>query len=408
MVRDVVPELLSGIQSAFEEAIAKNPTLKELVTALREGKVTHLQSQAYAIELGELLAKILGKSIGTDRLPDGRMYYNIAERVLGSTLGRNHELISQYAVAVQQRLNRQAGLGLAVQVPEFDRDRLMGLVNRLDSAGDFERVSWLLEEPIVNFSQSVVDEVIKVNAEFHAGAGLSPKIVRQSAGNCCDWCAALVGSYDYPDVPKDVYRRHRFCRCTVDYVPRKGRRQNVWTKKESDEARSRLERRKQMNLDVRDNNLKADAEEYKQIVEVLGHEHAPISLAKFQDLKYNGGEGYEQLKDSVHIRQKIKFGEWGTILNKDKQAPHNELTRLEGKSYFFQSVDPQKLFDDYHGTGRLEKDRLGRPTNVEYIVIDSEIGVAVSRNGQRTTNEFKIHHSKNRTHLSPVKKGGIE
>ena len=102
-----------------------------------------------------------------------------------------------------------------------------------------------MAEPIVNFSQSIVDETIKANAEFQAKAGLRPKIIRREAGNCCDWCKGLVGTYTYPDVPEDVYKRHRYCRCTVDYYPRDGKKQNIHTKEWIDSGKdAKIEARK--------------------------------------------------------------------------------------------------------------------------------------------------------------------
>ena len=46
----------------------------------------------------------------------------------------------------------------------------------------------MLKEPLVNFGQSIVDEAVRSNADFQYKAGLSPKIVRTSTGNCCEWC----------------------------------------------------------------------------------------------------------------------------------------------------------------------------------------------------------------------------
>lgn len=79
-----------------------------------------------------------------------------------------------------------------------------------------------------------MDDTIKANAEFHYKARLSPKIIRTSDGNCCDWCDGVVGEYKYPDVPKDVYRRHKNCGCEVNYYPGDGKYQNAHTKKWSD------------------------------------------------------------------------------------------------------------------------------------------------------------------------------
>lgn len=76
-----------------------------------------------------------------------------------------------------------------------------------------------------------------------------------------------------------------------------------------------------MNLDVRDNNRKADIAEYKQIVEVLGVKNTPISLAKFQDLKYNDGEGYAWLKRDVRFNQELATKDWSeSFKEKSRQS----------------------------------------------------------------------------------------
>ena len=156
-----------------------------------------------------------------------------------------------------------------------------------------------------------------------------------------------------------------------------------------------------MNIDVRDNNRKADIQEYKEVVAALGVEKSPVSLAKFQDLKYNGGEEYEQLKDKVFIYQKIQTGEWGKKINPDKQLPHMESTQKSGKSYIYDSVDVQELFNKHYGTGRVELDRHGRRTNKEIIELGYPIGINDSDGSEVTS--IKIHHSEKRTHIVPKK-----
>ena len=94
----------------------------------------------------------------------------------------------------------------------------------MSNAEVYDDVAWALDEPIKVFSQSIVDDSIKANAEFQYGAGLSPKIERTTSGNCCEWCQKLADTYSYPDVPKEVYQRHDYCRCKVDYVVGKQRK----------------------------------------------------------------------------------------------------------------------------------------------------------------------------------------
>lgn len=238
MVEDIVPSLLKKIKSEFEGARLDSEVLKDLLSKLHHSKASYLDANQYAIEIGEILSKALGASLTNETLPDGKMYYNIAQRVLTDVLGRNYELVSDYAEQVQKNLNSEAKIGLAAQVPELNQDRIDGLVNRLASEESFDDVKWLLVDPIVIFSQSIVDDSIRKNAEFHHKVGLSPKIVRRVVGHPCKWCKSLEGSYNYPEVPKDIYRRHGKCRCTVDYHPGNGKKQNVHTKRWAESQKS--------------------------------------------------------------------------------------------------------------------------------------------------------------------------
>ena len=401
MVEDIVPSLLKKIKSEFEGARLDSEVLKDLLSKLDHSKASFLDANQYAIEIGEILSKALGASLTNEMLPDGKMYYNIAQRVLTDVLGRNYELVSDYTEQVQKNLNSEAKIGLTAQVPELNQDRIDGLVNRFSSEDNFEDVSWLLGEPIVNFTQSIIDDSIRKNAEFHAKTGMTPTISRHSTGRCCKWCDSLVGNYIYGKEPNNFYRRHQHCTCVIDYHPKNGKVQNSWTKKIRNESSDELEKRKRINIDVRDNNRKADIKEYKEVVDTLGVENSPISLAKFQDLKYNDGEEYEQLKDKVFIYQKIQTGEWGKKINPEKQLPHMESTHKTGKSYIYDSVDVQELFNRHYGTGRIELDRRGRRTNKEIIELGYPIGINSSDGSEVTS--IKIHHSEKRTHIVPKK-----
>ncbi len=190
----------------------------------------------------------------------------------------------------------------------MNQSRIDGLVSRL-SEGDFEKSKWLLGSPIVNFSQSVVDDMVRKNAEFHFHSGMSPKIVRKEVGNCCKWCKSLVGTYSYPDVPKDVYRRHRNCRCTVEYYPRKGKKQNVWNKKwenieKDDKIKERTERSKKLdnssvkrNLSLSDNEL-IYQDPYKNILKTKNYlrwEDSLTNKEKSAILSYTSNDYYEDV-----------------------------------------------------------------------------------------------------------------
>lgn len=206
-------DLLERITQTFEKRL-KNVNIKA---------TSYEDVNDYAVALGEILTTAFNIHI-TENPGE------IIEQILNDRLKENHRLITDFGRMVQDILNKQAKIGLEAQIPEINQSRIDGLVGKI-TEGDFEQSKWLLGSPVVNFNQSVVDDMVRKNAEFHFRSGMSPKIIRKEVGNCCKWCKNLVGTYKYPDVPKDVYRRHRNCRCTVEYIPKKGIRQDVHTKK---------------------------------------------------------------------------------------------------------------------------------------------------------------------------------
>ena len=267
-MEDVAPELLKRIRTEFSSAVEQSGKLKAIEEKIFKGTATYAEANEYAIEAGRLLAGAYKNNISAAVLPDGKMYYNIADRVIGQTMKEDYQIISDVSAQIQKSLNEAAGIGINAIVPEMNTDRVMGIINRVSTAEKYNDVAWILQEPVVNFSQSIVDDTIKVNSEFHAEAGLTAKIVRKLAGGCCKWCSSLAGTYVYPDVPKDVYRRHENCRCTVDYTPEKGRKsQNVCTKKwKTAEEYDKIEKRKQIGLSqnisgIRTINKKVDQDE---------------------------------------------------------------------------------------------------------------------------------------------------
>ena len=191
----------------------------------------HANAYLYAQEVGDILAEVFDSKLSASILPEGKMYFNIAERILNETLGNNHKLVTEYAVELQTALNKEAGIGLKPKTNKVNQDRINGLINRLSAEDNFDEVKWILKDPVANFSRSVMDDFVMTNADFHAKAGLKPKLTRYVNSEHCEWCDKLAGTYDYP-VDRIIYARHENCDCVVEYHPKDGRGiQNSHTKR---------------------------------------------------------------------------------------------------------------------------------------------------------------------------------
>lgn len=109
-----------------------------------------------------------------------------------------------------------------------------------------------------------------------------------------------------------------------------------------------------------------------------------------------------KLSDSQrHVKFQLTSGNWSNEINREKQADHMASTHLSGKSYLFNDEDPQDLINKCAGTGELKLNKSGKFSNVETVKADHEIGID-GKSGEPTS-WFKIHHSKGRTHIVPVK-----
>lgn len=230
-MEDIAPLLIQQITTEFRNAYEKSAKIQRLLEAVKLGAATYEEAREYSLEVSRLIGLAYEKYISSASLPDGKMFYNIASRLLPDTLDENYRLVADYSAAVQKSLNEKARLSLREQRANLDEDRVNGLVELAVSGEQYDEVSGKLLTAFETFSQNVVDETIRANVDFHGRAGLRPTVRRKSTGKCCRWCSALAGEYTYPDVPRDVYRRHENCRCGVLYDPGDGRKQNVWSKR---------------------------------------------------------------------------------------------------------------------------------------------------------------------------------
>lgn len=268
-MEDIAPSLLKNIQEDFQRMFDKSTAISDLYAKVRDGTATYKEAHAFAIETGDILAKAYKNNLSSEILPDGKLYYNIAERVISPTLANNYDIITDVTKQIQTSLNKAAGIGIKTVKPDINQDNIDNIINKVASSDDYDTVAWMLDAPVKHFSQSIVDDSIKANAELHAKSGLYPLIIRKVSGGCCEWCKKMAGTYRYPeDVPGDVYRRHNNCQCTVEYDPKDGKIQNVHTKKwRNEDEVIKIDARKTIGLSDKKSKTKERIRRSKELTE---------------------------------------------------------------------------------------------------------------------------------------------
>lgn len=244
---DIAPGLLEKIERAFNETINNSVRLRELADELTYGSGQYGEAEELACIVGDALSDAIRECLSEDVLPDGRLYENIAQKIIPPSLRRNYDIISEYARKAQENVNRVGGIGIKPIVPEYSVDREQGIIRHAVNGKTYDAHARSFLDEVVTFGQKVVDDSIQQNAGFQYRAGLGAKITRTVHGKACKWCMNLAGLYDYGDMPGDIFRRHANCRCVVEYKVGKWS-QNVHTKRYYDENGNAVDARKVVGL----------------------------------------------------------------------------------------------------------------------------------------------------------------
>jgi hypothetical protein len=228
-------ELLEKIKEEFRKRFKE-----------KEGFTNYEQVQNYAIEIADKSSKAVISNFDDSLINEfGTLNYDILNEVLSDILENDYKLIADACVIAQTEMNKEANIGLKAIAPKYDDDRAHSIVWDM-AQRDLNSFKQAYPAYTDNFYQSTVDEAVRANADFQWKARLEPKIVRIAEPTACKWCKSIEGTYKYEEVKSSgnsVFQRHTDCKCTVTYVPGKGKAKDVWSKREvsDEELQKRLD-----------------------------------------------------------------------------------------------------------------------------------------------------------------------
>lgn len=234
MSSDIGQDILRSVKADFAKALDdQSGRLGRLFKKIQDGKASMSEISTFSVLIGQTVSSAVEKRVTPEALPNGTLYFNIAQTVLQGILKDSHELINLAASSVQEKLDAQQGLHIRAVKPEYPEERVKSIAGAASTASmnsNGEKEQRRLTSPVENVVQSFYSDYVRENADLRSKAGLNAYIVRRTSGKCCAWCADLAGRYRYEDAPPDVYARHDNCTCTVDFVTN-NYRQDVWSKR---------------------------------------------------------------------------------------------------------------------------------------------------------------------------------
>lgn len=215
MAEDIAPALLKQVEKLFRQNLTKKGVdLKKDIQRARDGTLRDVHS--FSNKVGDALADAFG-SITTEELPEGTMFFNIADRVMRPPINDAYKMVSDVADEVQTASNKRAGLGLKSIRPPIEEDRIKGLIDAVTSA-EYAQTEHFLDYPVKCLIDHFADHHMEKNAEFLDNSGVFTEVIRTAEANCCAWCSEKAGTYDgYREAQdNEVFARHDGCRCTVE------------------------------------------------------------------------------------------------------------------------------------------------------------------------------------------------
>ena len=228
-------ELQSRLRRMFSELFEESPEVERIYKMLRNRSADYADAQRFAIALGDILTKCLRSEDYT-----GVNLYELAEDIV-QMLDQNVRLVDQVCDVIQGQMNESVKIGIEPIQPSQMKERVDGIRDMVTSAESNETIYNAVAASAANYGQAYVDEWVKTNAEFQIKSGLGATIVRVWSGSYpshdtkhTDYCKELAGVYQYEsglqnysrhgrmwslDTDKNIFARHKGCRCTVSYYP---------------------------------------------------------------------------------------------------------------------------------------------------------------------------------------------
>lgn len=111
-MNDVSPEIYEDIMARFEYYKRNNHVIERCEKRLKNKTANYRDAYDYATTIGSCMADAFSDVLKADRLPDGHMYYNIAQRTVRPCLEHVGELCGLYSDGVQTIMNKANGIGL--------------------------------------------------------------------------------------------------------------------------------------------------------------------------------------------------------------------------------------------------------------------------------------------------------
>lgn len=223
---DIAPELYSKIDKEFKERVRKDATIKGVISKINKKRATQQDITAAAERLGRHASTALKTYLTADNLPEGKMYWNIAEKTIKPLMKSVYDTVNTLAMGQRRGNDIARSINIGISMGGDPEDRIRTILGLASNSKTEEELAAALDTPVKTTALDYVDDFQAENAKVRNGMGFAQYVVREYDGiglnngkEPCQWCLDRAGTWSYQDaIDNGVFERHEGCGCTIEVV----------------------------------------------------------------------------------------------------------------------------------------------------------------------------------------------
>ena len=130
-MQDISQELYEDIRETFVKRKDADPYSRQVMKKIKDESATLEDCSLYARRLGEIASETLIDRLDEGKLPNGTLYWNIAEKTILPLMKLVHSMVNEAAMTIQQRIDAADGIGIKAEPGDFPEERAKALLQKI-------------------------------------------------------------------------------------------------------------------------------------------------------------------------------------------------------------------------------------------------------------------------------------
>lgn len=140
---DASPKLKMNLMNEFWTSIVRDPQLEAYWEKKENLELTQEEGWEYIDRLSDFAVDALQKTLNTETLPDGILYWNVAQAVIPDFLREVSNMIYEIQVATWKKEDLEMGINAGFQKAPFNEEKMQSIINMMvnnsmKNAGEME------------------------------------------------------------------------------------------------------------------------------------------------------------------------------------------------------------------------------------------------------------------------------